>query len=231
MIFTRIRVGKLLNLGQWEKTHVSSSLVLFPTTFIKNLCWQLRQLLSRNGCGRTVSPHPHAHSTLVDFTMAGEKWFPSLTQEIWLSHDCVEGSRTSNSCPSCCLFIHGQKQSCFSSCRTSIVCSFPHWDGLLPHAQEFSWFSSWYNELRAVRFHPQFPEWSHSRPQLHVLLTDRYGCVISVILMLRLELLFSPPCLLFSWDCVIRLLGVVLATRGPRMTQKLFSLFKLWQLN
>ena len=52
--------------------------------------------------------------------------------------------------------------------------------------------SSWNSELRAVRFHPWFPEKIHSRPQLYVLLTDRYGCVISVILMLILELWFFP---------------------------------------
>ena len=166
MIFTRIRMwGKLLNLGQWEKTHVSSSLVLFPTTFIKNLCWQLRQLLSRNGCGRTVSPHPHAHSTLVDFTMAGEKWLPSLMQEIRLSHDCAEGSRTSNSRPCCCLFIHGQKRSCFPHAGPPLSVHFPHRVGLFPRIGILLFWAHIASWEMCVFTH-EFPEKSHSRPRL-----------------------------------------------------------------
>ena len=58
--------------------------------------------------GRTVSPHPHAHSTTAfDFTMEGKPsrtlhgrrhCFPSL-------HDCAKGSRTS------CCFVHPRAKS------------------------------------------------------------------------------------------------------------------------
>ena len=39
----------------------------------------------------------------------------------------AEHPRTANSSPSCCLCTHGQKRSCFSSRRASIVYSFPCW--------------------------------------------------------------------------------------------------------
>ena len=51
------------------KIHVSPFFV-YPTTSIKNCWWWLRQLLFWEWGGRTISPHPHAHSTTVDFTMA-----------------------------------------------------------------------------------------------------------------------------------------------------------------
>ena len=175
-----------------------------------------------------LSVHASMHTTHSWLLNEKEKRTLHPCRFFFLSPQVAEHPRTEISRPSCCLFIHGQKRSCFSSRKTSIVCPFPHWVGLFPHAQEFSWFPTATASWEPCVFTHEFPEKSHSRPQLYVLLTDRYGCVISVILMLRLELLFFPPCLLFSWDCVIRLLGVVLATRGPRTTQKSFSLFKLW---
>ena len=69
--------------------------------------------------GRTVSPHPRAHSTTTfDFTMEGKTFMhSSLMQTFFFSlHDCAEGSRTSNSRPSCC---------CASTDKNGVV---------LPHA-------------------------------------------------------------------------------------------------
>ena len=76
----------------------------YPTTSIEE--WLL-VVEAVNGLwewgGRTISPHPHAHSTMVDFTMeettilthAGIPLFPRR----------AERSCTSNSCPLCRLFV------------------------------------------------------------------------------------------------------------------------------
>ena len=45
MIFTRIRVGKLLNLEPWGKKNPCVTTSSHPTTSIKNCWWWLRQLL------------------------------------------------------------------------------------------------------------------------------------------------------------------------------------------
>ena len=55
----------------------------------------------------------------------------------FLSPRVAEYPRTAKSRPSCCVCIHGQKRSCFSSRRASIVCYFPCWVGLFTHAQAF----------------------------------------------------------------------------------------------
>ena len=95
-------------------------------------------------------------------------------------------------------------------------------DCLPTHRYSFVWGA--HGELRAVRFHPRF-SWKEPftssavcSPYRSVWLCNfrHFNAEIGTVVL--------PPCLLFSWDCVILLLGVVLATRGPRMTQKSFSL-------
>ena len=66
--------------------------------------------------------------------MQGLWAFLGLTQFFFLSPRVAEYPRTAKSCPSCCVCIHGQKRSCFSSRRASIVCYFPCWVGLFTHA-------------------------------------------------------------------------------------------------
>ena len=50
----------------------------YPTTFTENCSWWLRQLLFWEWGGRTVSPHPHAHSTPVDFTHVGNSTLTTI---------------------------------------------------------------------------------------------------------------------------------------------------------
>ena len=82
-----------------------------------------------------------------------------------------------------------------------------------------------HRELRAVRFHPQiswedpFTSSAVCSPYRPVWLCNfrHFNAEIGTVVL--------PTCLLFSWGYVIRLLGVVLATKGPRTTQKSFPLF------
>ena len=63
MIFTRVRVGELSTLANEGKTHVSSSLVLFQPLSLRKAGggWDSYDFWEQGG--RTVSPHPHTHST------------------------------------------------------------------------------------------------------------------------------------------------------------------------
>ena len=79
--------------------------LLIPTTFIKKGSWWLRQLWSWKWGGRTVSPHPHAHST-HNFCCS------SLTQTFFSGlHEFDEHPCTAISCPPC-----GCSPSCTSNC-------------------------------------------------------------------------------------------------------------------
>ena len=78
----------------------------YPTTFIENCWWWLRQLLFWEWGGRTVSPCLHAHSTTVDFTMA--KTTAITHADICSLHAYAEHSRTPYSRLSTVLFIDAQ---------------------------------------------------------------------------------------------------------------------------
>ena len=141
--------------------------------------------------GRTVSPYLHAHSThswLLNgkenalFTHAD---FSSSLHELLNTH-----ALKFRVLPVVCSPT-GKNRAVFPHAGPPLSVLFLSGSNCFPtHRYSSVWGS--HSELRAVRFHPRFPEKSHSRPQLYVLLTDRYGCVISVILMLRLELWFFP---------------------------------------
>ena len=127
-------VGEFVQL--WPKRG-KTPCVLFPCFYfqplsLKNYCWWLKQLmiLGAGVAGLSVLTHTHTLPTILVVHL--------LTQTFIFTPRVVEHPRTAKSHPSCCVCIHGQKRSCFSSRRASIVCSFPHWVGLLPHAQEFS---------------------------------------------------------------------------------------------
>ena len=179
MIFTRIRVGEIVNLGQWEKNPYVFFLCFIPTTFIKKGCWWLRQLWSWKWGGRTVSPHPHVHST-HDFVVH------PLTQIFFSTRLCWRLMHFQFSRPSCCLFIHGQKRSCFfpharpplsvHSSQGRIVFHTQDFPGFYPHIfplRIYGWFGcilpsrtdSW---VLRCRFHSHpgwgtiisFPAWS-----------------------------------------------------------------------
>ena len=84
-----------------------------------------------------------------------------LTQTFFLAPRVAEHPRTEILHPPCCLFTHGQKRSYFSSHMTSIVVHSSQ-GRIVPHAQEFSWFSSCCSELRAMLFHPRLAVKGHS---------------------------------------------------------------------
>ena len=74
-----------------------------------------------------------------------------LTQTFSWLHEFAEHPRTANSRPSCCVCIDEQKRSRFSSCRASIICSFPCWFRLFNHAQVFFCLGcTWRAESRAL---------------------------------------------------------------------------------
>ena len=119
--------------------------------------------MSRNGCGRTVSPHPHAHST-HDFVV-----HPSRRHSSSL-HACAEHSRPPNSRPlHCCSFsrrrilsrflshadipfsFHGSAETLTHFLLVSIHCLFIHEHGR-------SCFPSRMNHcLFVVPMHREFP--------------------------------------------------------------------------
>ena len=72
-------------------------------------------------------------------------WF-SLPRTHSPLHACAEHSRTPNSHPLCCLFIHVRAVSCSFSCRDRVCCS---------HAPGFFLVFGSHIELEAVHFHPQ----------------------------------------------------------------------------
>ena len=69
--------------------------------------------------------------------------YSSSHADLLLSTTVLKAHALPISRPSCCLFIHGQKRSCFSSRRTSIVCSFLTGSDCFPRTG-FSWFLSTY---------------------------------------------------------------------------------------
>ena len=128
MIFTRIRMwGNLSNLGQWGKNPCVTFLCL-PN----HLHWRM----TAGGWGsyglwewggRTVSPHPHAHSTSKKHsrTLSTARYLHSLfhphncssTRRHSTLHDSVGKLVHSNPRPLHCLFLHAQVGSYSSSRR------------------------------------------------------------------------------------------------------------------
>ena len=135
---------------------VSSNLVnLFNAQLVVEELW-LRAFIAEvvvvvGGC----QPYPIAHSTHIAHSSPSRTppwsvhsttilvcWL--LMQGLWAflvsrrfscsSPRVAEHPRTANLRPSCCVCIHGQKRSCFSSRRASNVCYFPYWVGLFTHA-------------------------------------------------------------------------------------------------
>ena len=174
---------------------MSSYFVLFQLPPFNNFCWQLGKVMAVNyfGSGVTgLSVHAFTHTPPSSWLLNGkEKRTLHPRRFFFLSPWVAEHPCTEISHPSSCLSIHEQKWSCFSSLRTSIVCSFLSGSDFFPRTGILLFLAHIVSWELCVFTH-EFPEKNHSHPQLYVLLTDRYGCVISVILMLRLELLFFP---------------------------------------
>ena len=114
---------KLLNLGPFREYPC----VFSPYFYSNHLHW----IMAAGGWdsyglwewgGRTVSPHPHAHSTMVDFTIE-EKPLRSLTQTFILSPRlCKKNAHTPSTKQASrlfCLFL----TICCSSSRRSGSCS------------------------------------------------------------------------------------------------------------
>ena len=140
-----------------------------------------------------LSVHASMHTPpIVDFWMERKNdYHPHADIFLPLSTSCW--TPTHWNFTSFLLFVHRQEKTELFFLTQDLHCLFLSSLGRIASSRIGIFLvSSWYSELRAVRFHPWFPEKSHSRPQLYVLLTDRYGCVIFVILMLGLELLFPP---------------------------------------
>ena len=103
--------------------------------------------------GRTVSPHPHAHSTLVDFTMAGE-------------NDCHHSHRKFDS-PTTVLKVHALPIHvlavvCSSTDNNGVVfltqdlhCLFISSQGRIASTHRYPSVLGSHSELRAVCFHPR----------------------------------------------------------------------------
>ena len=174
-----------------------------------------------------LSIHASMHTPpIFDSWMERKNDYHTHTRIFFFSPWDAEHPHTKISRPPCCLFTHRQKGSCFSSRRTSIVVHSSQ-GRIVPHAQDFSWFSSWCSELRAVLFHPRLAVKGHSHFWLsHRLLiarTDYLGhfSLLWVVLTNKLQDYCFPHAMnrvvYMPWGCC-RLLNS-------------FSLFKLWQLD
>ena len=119
MIFTRIRMGKLLNLEQWGKNPCVIFPCFIPTTFIKKDWWWLRQLIVLGSGVAELSVLTHTHTpSMVESRM--EKKLMQAPSSLRLCWRLMQFPFTSF----LFLFIHGQKWSWFSSRGTSTICSF-----------------------------------------------------------------------------------------------------------
>ena len=142
----------------------------YPTTFIKNCCWWLRQLLSL-GVGwqdcqysptRTVHHSSWLHNGrekpsrtlhyvgLTIFCSPPRTGFTRFSLPLTHSplHACAEHSHTSNSRPLCSLFIHAQAGSCSSSGMNHCLLT------VLTH--RYSSVLDSHSELGVVCLHPRF---------------------------------------------------------------------------
>ena len=165
-------------------------------------------MLSSGGCGRTVSPCPHAHSTSVLFL------FTSLGQRglsiVFLPCATLEPRLRSLAFSLCRSHSHrkeGSRLGCHSHFSTEwYLVRFPSgfWDLCVkfPHVQIGSLF--FFPITVCVSF-PVDSSWrtSYCFPTF-------VGCVLFYIL-----------------GAVVGCFGVILAMIGPRTTQELFSLSKL----
>ena len=112
MIFTRIRMwGNLSNLGQWEKNPCVFFLFLFQPLSLRMVAGAWGSYGLWEWGGKTVSPHPHAHSTTVEFTHGGNSSLPTTS---WSTH-ALPFHALLVFCPSTHPPILGTSQFCCSS--------------------------------------------------------------------------------------------------------------------
>ena len=147
MILTRIRVGDVKPWAMGKKPCVTFPCLTQPPQLIAAaVSWG--SYCFGSGCSRTVSPFPHAHST-HGWLHNGKRNHCHHSRRHYSLYDGAERSRTSNSHPLYCLFIHAQAGSYSSSRRD-------HNLSIIPMHRYSSALGS-HNELGDVRFHPWFP--------------------------------------------------------------------------